>query len=288
MNTENAIEVQNLTKKYDGFLLDNISFQIPYGAITGFVGENGAGKSTTIKAILGLLKRDGGEIKILNHAPDESNSSWKEEIGVVFDDCNYPGDLKIPAIHNMLKHIYQTWDEHKFREYMLRFELPENKKVKEFSKGMKMKLSIAAALSHNSRILILDEATSGLDPVIRSEILDIFREFIEDESHAVFMSSHITSDIEKISDYIMLIHKGRLIFTENKDELIYNYGLVKCSQEQLKSIPEEMIVGMERGNFENRVLVKNKKALEGKELIIDRANIEDILVYIVKGEGRLK
>lgn len=288
MNTENAIEVQNLTKKYDGFLLDNISFQIPYGAITGFVGENGAGKSTTIKAILGLLKRDGGEIKILNHAPDESNSSWKEEIGVVFDDCNYPGDLEIPAIHNMLKLIYQTWDEHKFREYMLRFELPANKKVKEFSKGMKMKLSIAAALSHNSRILILDEATSGLDPVIRSEILDIFREFIEDESHAVFMSSHITSDIEKISDYIMLIHKGRLIFTENKDELIYNYGLVKCSQEQLKSIPEEMIVGMERGNFENRVLVKNKKALEGKELIIDRANIEDILVYIVKGEGRLK
>lgn len=288
MNIENAIEVKNLTKKYDGFLLDNISFQIPYGAITGFVGENGAGKSTTIKAILGLLKRDGGEIKILNHAPDESNSSWKEEIGVVFDDCNYPGDLEIPAIHNMLKLIYQTWDEHKFREYMLRFELPANKKVKEFSKGMKMKLSIAAALSHNSRILILDEATSGLDPVIRSEILDIFREFIEDESHAVFMSSHITSDIEKISDYIMLIHKGRLIFTENKDELIYNYGLVKCSQEQLKSIPEEMIVGMERGNFENRVLVKNKKALEGKELIIDRANIEDILVYIVKGEGRLK
>lgn len=288
MNTENAIVVKNLSKKYDGFLLDNISFQIPYGSITGFVGENGAGKSTTIKSILGLLKRDGGEIQILNRTPDESNNSWKEEIGVVFDDCNYPGDLKIPDIHNMLKHIYRTWDEHKFMEYMQRFELPMNKRVKEFSKGMKMKLSIAAALSHNSRVLILDEATSGLDPVIRSEILDIFREFIEDESHAVFMSSHITSDIEKISDYIMLIHKGRLLFTENKDELIYNYGLVKCSQEQMKLIPEEIIVGIERGSFENRVLVKNKKALEGKGLIIDRANIEDILVYIVKGSGKLK
>lgn len=288
MNTENAIVVKNLSKKYDGFLLDNISFQIPYGSITGFVGENGAGKSTTIKSILGLLKRDGGEIQILNRTPDESNNSWKEEIGVVFDDCNYPGDLKIPDIHNMLKHIYRTWDEHKFMEYMQRFELPMNKRVKEFSKGMKMKLSIAAALSHNSRVLILDEATSGLDPVIRSEILDIFREFIEDESHAVFMSSHITSDIEKISDYIMLIHKGRLLFTENKDELIYNYGLVKCSQEQMKLIPEEIIVGIERGSFENSVLVKNKKALEGKGLIIDRANIEDILVYIVKGSGKLK
>lgn len=288
MNTENAIVVKNLSKRYDGFLLDNISFQIPYGSITGFVGENGAGKSTTIKSILGLLKKDGGEIQILNHTPDESNNSWKEEIGVVFDDCNYPGDLKIPDIHNMLKHVYQTWDEHKFMEYMQRFELPMNKRVKEFSKGMKMKLSIAAALSHNSRVLILDEATSGLDPVIRSEILDIFREFIEDESHAVLMSSHITSDIEKISDYIMLIHKGRLLFTENKDELIYNYGLVKCSQEQMKLIPEEIIVGIERGSFENRVLVKNKKALEGKGLIIDRANIEDILVYIVKGSGKLK
>lgn len=288
MNTENAIEVKNLSKKYDGFLLDNISFQIPYGSITGFVGENGAGKSTTIKSILGLLKRDSGEIKVLNHTPDESNDSWKEEIGVVFDECNYPGDLKIPDIHHMLRLIYQTWDAHKFMEYMQRFELPTNKKVKEFSKGMKMKLSIAVALSHNSRVLILDEATSGLDPVIRSEILDIFREFIVDESHAVFMSSHITSDIEKISDYIMLIHKGRLLFTENKDELIYNYGLVKCSQEQMKSIPGEMIVGMERGSFENCVLVKNRKALEGKGLIIDRANIEDILVYIVKGSSGLR
>lgn len=234
MNIENAISVKNLTKQYDGFKLDNVSFQIPMGTIVGFVGENGAGKSTTIRAVLGLIPIEEGEIEILGHKIDRSKQegAWREQIGVVFDECNLPVSLKIKDIRHIMKNIYKTWDDDKFTGYLMRFEIPLNKKIKDLSKGMKMKLSIAVALSHDSRLLILDEATSGLDPVIRSEILDIFREFIEDEQHTVFLSSHITSDIEKIADYVMLIHKGKLLFTENKDELLYNYGVVKCSKEQ--------------------------------------------------------
>lgn len=286
MSVENAIEVKELTKSYEGFRLDNISFQVPYGSIVGFVGENGAGKTTTIKTILGLLQKESGEIEILNHAPEDKNNSWKEEIGVVFDECNLPADVKLRDIQKMYSRIYKTWEDGKFMDYMRAFDLPMEKKVKELSKGMKMKLSIAAALSHNTRLLILDEATSGLDPIIRNEMLDLFRNFIEDEKHAIFLSSHITSDIEKISDYIILIHKGKLILTENKDEMIYNYGVVKCTQEQLSMIPQEIIIGMERGRFGNSVLVKDKKRLEGTNLVIDRASVEDILVYMVKGSEK--
>ena len=198
----------------------------------------------------------------------------------------------------MLKNIYRTWDAKKFRDYMDRFEIPMNKKIKDLSKGMKMKLSIAAALSHDSRLLILDEATSGLDPVVRSEILDIFREFIEDEQHTIFLSSHITSDIEKIADYVMLIHKGRLLFTEDKDELLYNYGIVRCSKKQAERIPENLIVGKEVREYETSVLIKNKSRLEesgffreaqrqeGNTCVVDRAAIEDMLLYIVKSKGQ--
>lgn len=286
MSVENAIEVKELTKSYKGFQLDNISFQVPYGSIVGFVGENGAGKTTTIKTILGLLKKESGQIQILNHTPEDKDNSWKEEIGVVFDDCNLPGDLKIRDIQKMYSRIYQTWDNRRFLDYMSSFDLPMGKKIKELSKGMKMKLSIGAALSHNTKLLILDEATSGLDPVIRNEIMDLFRGFIEDEEHTIFLSSHITSDIEKISDYIMLIHKGKIILTENKDEIIYHYGIVRCTEEQILQIPQEIIVGIERGSFGSSVLVKDKTRLEGKKFVIDRASVEDILIYTVKGSVR--
>ena len=300
MSTENAISVQNLTKQYDGFELDNISFQIPTGSIVGFVGENGAGKSTTIMSILGLIPIDGGEIEVLDHKINqvEGDGLWKEQIGVVFDECNFPTVLKVKEIRSVMNSIYHTWNDEKFMNYIAQFDIPLNKKIKDLSKGMKMKLSIAVALSHDSRLLILDEATSGLDPVVRSEILDIFREYIEDEQHTVFISSHITSDIEKIADYVMLIHKGKLLFKENKDELLYNYGIIKCSKEQAVMIPKDIIVGKEENAFGISVLVKDINRM--KEIVafgeagrisensfaIERANIEDILLYIVKSEEK--
>lgn len=300
---KNAIEVKGLTKSYEGFSLDHVSFQIPYGSVVGFVGENGAGKSTTIKSILGVTPIEEGEIKLLEHIVTEGaeEESFKEQVGVVFDECNFPLELKIKHIGKMLQNIYRTWDDKKFEEYLTRFALPREKKIKELSKGMKMKLSIAAALSHDSRVLILDEATSGLDPVIRNEILDIFREFIEDETHAVFLSSHITSDIEKIADYIILIHKGRILFMENKDELIYRYGIVRCKHGQEARIPEDIIVGKEKNEFAVNVLINDRSRLERisstegeeeeaaeKEWIIDRAGIEDILLYVVHAEEKMQ
>lgn len=297
---ENAITVKNLTKKYEGFKLNNISFQIPTGTIVGFIGENGAGKSTTILSMLGLIPVDAGEMEVLGHQIllEEKEGTWKEQIGVVFDDCNLPAVLKVKEVQSIMKSIYRTWDTDKFWNYVETFELSPDKKIKELSKGMKMKLSIAIALSHNSRLLILDEATSGLDPVIRSEILDIFREFIENERHTVFLSSHITSDIEKIADYVMLIHKGQLLFTESKDELLYHYGVVRCTREQAALIPEEIIVGREETMFETSILVndiqrmKDGGFLEKAEQmsksrpVIDKANIEDILLYIARTEEK--
>lgn len=298
MMTQNAVEIRNLTKRYNGFCLDNISFQIPWGCVVGFIGENGAGKSTTIKAMLGLLPFEEGEINVAGHKIREESGTddWREQIGVVFDECNFPAELRVKHISKSMKYIFRTWDEQRFSEYLIRFDLPLNKKVKELSKGMKMKLSIAAALSHDSRILILDEATSGLDPVVRNEILDIFREFVEDERHAVFISSHITSDIEKIADYIMLIHKGKLLLYENKDELIYHYGIVRCTGQQADRIPEELIKGKWENSFETSVLVKDRTLFEGDGLealmensrdarpVLDKVTIEDILVYMVKNE----
>lgn len=297
---ENAITVKNLTKKYEGFKLNNISFQIPTGTIVGFIGENGAGKSTTILSMLGLIPVDAGQMEVLGNQilSEEKEGTWKEQIGVVFDDCNLPAVLKVKEVQSIMKSIYRTWDTDKFWNYVETFELSPHKKIKELSKGMKMKLSIAIALSHNSRLLILDEATSGLDPVIRNEILDIFREFIENEHHTVFLSSHITSDIEKIADYVMLIHKGQLLLTESKDELLYHYGVVRCTREQAALIPEEIIVGREETMFETSILVKDiQRMKEGGFLekaeqisksrpVIDKANIEDILLYIAKSEEK--
>ncbi len=293
---ENVITVKNLTKRYEGFTLDNVSFQIPEGAVVGFVGENGAGKSTTMRAILGLVSADKGEVEILEHRIGEKDQSWREQIGVVFDECNFPGVLKVKYIQKILRNMYRSWDDEKFLKFVTRFELPLDKAVKDLSRGMKMKLSIAVSLSHDSRILILDEATSGLDPVIRNEILDIFREFIEDGKHTVFLSSHITSDIEKIADYIMLIHNGKLLFIENKDEILYNYCIVRCSKKQAELIPEELIMGKEENEFGVSVLVKNKGrllessfesragAVDESRIVFDRAGVEDILIYLVKKE----
>ncbi len=295
---ENAIVVKNLTKKYAGFTLNNISFEVPTGSVVGFIGENGAGKSTTIQALLGIIVPDGGEAWLMGHkvSRKESDESWREQVGVVFDECNFHWELKIRQVQKILGNIYRTWDNGKFLKYAEKFALPLDKKVKELSKGMRMKLSIAAALCHDSKVLILDEATSGLDPVVRSEILDIFRELIEDGEHTIFISSHITSDIEKISDYVMLIHKGELLLSENKDDILYNYAIVRCTKQQASLIPEDIVVGREEGQYEVSVLVRDKRRLlennfkEKAELVssgsfaIDRAGVEDVLLYIVKAK----
>lgn len=280
---EYAIEVQGLTKHYPGFTLDNVSFSVPAGSIVGFIGENGAGKSTTIKALLRLIRPEEGEISLLGKKDGAAFREIKEQIGAAFDESYFPDNLRIKDVDRIMRSIFKTWESDKFLSYCRRFELPGKKTVKEFSRGMKMKLSIAAALSHQTKLLILDEATSGLDPVVRSEILDIFQEFIQEEDHTVFLSSHITSDIERIADYILLIHKGRILLFEDKDTLLYEYGIVRCTREQADRLDQKQVVGRRENQFETEVLVKNVRELqENPGLVVDRASLEDILLFTVK------
>lgn len=277
---EYALTLQHVSKSYGDFSLKDISLQLPAGCIMGFIGENGAGKSTTIKLILDLIARDSGSIRILGHDNKKALESIKEHIGVVFDESCYPENLSAKDINTVLKNIYKTWDEGKYLGFLHRFSLPKNKPVKDFSKGMKMKLSIATALSHDSKLLILDEATSGLDPIVRDEILDVFLEFIQDEQHSVFMSSHITSDLEKICDYITFIHKGRIIFSEPKDELLDTYGVLKCSEQELKKLDPLIVKGVRKHQFGVEALVL-KNHVRGN-YPIDAANLETIMLFTVK------
>ena len=212
----NALIIDSLTKKYRNFVLDNVSFNVPCGTIVGLIGENGAGKSTTIKAILGLIQKDAGQITILGKREKDIDFAIRNQIGVVFDGNNFPNTLTPKKLNALMKKIYPEWNENKFFSSLKRLSIPDNKKVKTFSKGMKMKLSIAVAFSHNSKLLILDEATSGLDPVVRDDILDMFLDFVQNETHSILVSSHITGDLEKIADYIVFIHNGKVIFSESK------------------------------------------------------------------------
>lgn len=276
---EYALKLENVTKEYKDFKLDNISVNVPRGVIMGFIGENGAGKSTTIKLILDLLRRDAGIITVLGTDVCELKSI-KEKIGVVMDESCFPENLNVEEINKIMKRIYSTWNEERFFEYMKKFSIVERKPVKEYSRGMKMKLSIAVALSHDSEILIMDEATSGLDPIVREEILDIFLDFIQDETHSIFMSSHIISDLEKICDYITFIHKGRIIFSEPKDVLIDDYGILKCSEEELKEVSPGAVKGIRKNKFGVEALVL-KNEISARH-VVDRANIEDIMLFCVK------
>lgn len=282
---EYALKVENLTKKYPDFLLDKVSFNVPKGNIVGLIGENGAGKSTTLNAILEIIKRDSGDIYILNGKKNELSKEIKEEIGVVFDGNNFPEDLTPIKVNNVLKRIYKNWEENKYLELMKQFSLPLNKKIKNFSKGMKMKLSISVALSHKAKFLILDEATSGLDPVVRDDILDILLDFIQDEEHSILMSSHITSDLEKVADYIVFIHQGKTIFQETKDNLIYNYGIVKCNNEDFNKLDKKDIVKYRKLDYSYEILIKDKAEISKKysDLVIDNIKIEDIMLMYVKG-----
>ncbi|MCM1164544.1 MAG: ABC transporter ATP-binding protein [Lachnospiraceae bacterium] len=277
---DNCIEVRNITRTYPQFSLKNVSFNVPRGSVVGFIGENGAGKSTTIKAILGLLKKGEGSITVLGENADELSPATKEKIGVVFDGLSFPENLTVKQLDKVMRGVYKTWSSERFFGYMSKFELPLDKRFKSFSRGMVMRLSIAAALSHDTQLLILDEPTSGLDPVMRSEILDIFLEFMQDENHSILISTHITSDLEHIADYICFIHKGEIVFTEERNEMIERHRILKCTDEQLARIAKEDIIGVRRGRFQNEVLTTN--AAKYPDIPADAPSIEEIMVFYVK------
>lgn len=276
-----ALNLENVTKRYAGFTLDNISLSLPQGCIMGFIGENGAGKSTTIKLILDLIRRDAGTISVLGR---ENNglAEVKEHLGVVLDESCFPENLFTRNVARVLQKIFKTWDEKKYWALCDQFALPRAKAIRDYSKGMKMKLSIAAALAHDTRLLILDEATSGLDPIVRDEILDVFLEFIQDERNSIFMSTHIVSDLEKVSDYITLIHKGKIVFSQNKDELLDSYGILKCGEQEFQALNPLAVKGMRRNSFGVEALVLRNQV--PGSLTVDRASIEEIMLYYIKGE----
>lgn len=278
----NALEVKNLNKSYKGFNLDNVSFSLPQGVIMGLIGENGAGKSTTIKLIMNSIRRDSGDITVLGKDNNTDFTRTKEDIGVVLDEAYYPECMTPVQINKCLKYTYRNWSEKQFFDYMEKFGLPLKKSFKEFSRGMKMKLSIAVAMSHDAKLLILDEATSGLDPMAREEILNIFFDYTREENHTILISSHIISDLEKLCDYITFIHKGKVLFSEEKDQLLEDYAILRCGNEDLKRIPKEQILGKRSSAYSTEVLVKRSKEL--KEFNLDKAGVEDIILLMTKKE----
>ncbi|HJK82105.1 MAG TPA: ABC transporter ATP-binding protein [Methanocorpusculum sp.] len=283
---EYAINVTGLCKSYQDFALDNVSFAVPKGSIMGFIGENGAGKSTTIKAMLNLIHRDAGTVEILGMDLDGHEKEIKERIGVVFDECCFHDNLTPADISKILGNIYQNWDGRLYQKCLAQFGLDEKKKIKEFSRGMKMKLGIAAALAHRPDVLILDEATSGLDPIVREEILDIFLDFIQDENHAILISSHITSDLDKIADYLTFIHHGRIILSSGRDDLMDSMGIVKCGTEELEKIEQDQIIRYRKNQFGCEVLIRNKRsfAVGHPEMVIDPVTTEAIMLFYSRGE----
>ena len=279
-----ALIISGLTKTYKDFMLNGVSFSVPCGSIVGLIGENGAGKSTTINAVLGLIQKEAGSICVLGK--EQPDNEIKEQIGVVFDGNNYPEIFSTRKLNRVMKDIYHSWEEHTFLNLLKKFSLPTDKPIKQFSKGMKMKLAIAVALSHNSKLLILDEATSGLDPVIRDDILDILLDFAQDETHSILISSHITTDLEKIADYIVFIHEGQVVFSKLKDELIEQYGIIKCGAAQFEALDKLDIIVYRKMDYEWQVLVADRVAMKKKypKTLIDSVSIDEIMLLYVKGE----
>ncbi len=284
----NALEVSHLTKDYGSFKLDDVSFTVPGGTIMGLIGENGAGKSTTIKCILNLIHRDGGEISVFGRDAVRDERAVKTQIGVVLDESSFHEALNPVQIGKILSKLHPNWDGKCYGDYLRKFELPEKKAVKTFSRGMKMKLSIAAAFGAKPRLLILDEATSGLDPVVRDEILDEFLNFIQDEDHAILISSHITSDLEKAADYVTYLHKGRVVLSEAKDELLDTYGKLVCGRSDLERVDRSLLAGSRVGQFGCEALVKNRHTFVRRYpgLTVDPITLEDIMVFTGKGDAQ--
>ncbi len=279
----NAVEVRNLTKSYSGFKLDNVSFALPSGCIMGLVGENGAGKSTTIKLILDMLKKDGGEVEIFGQNACRNIKALKEDIGVVLDDVGIPELLNAGEVGKIMKYTFRNWSESDYGENLKRLSVPTDKPFKEFSRGMKMKLGIAIALSHNAKLLILDEATSGLDPVVRDDVLNIFNEFTRDENHSVLISSHIVSDLEKLCDYIGFLHKGKLTLFEEKDALLSEYGVIHCAESRLSELGPGSVIHKSVSPYGAEAVVKRGKI--PPDIAVSPISIEDLFVQMAKEEA---
>lgn len=278
----NALEIKDLTKKYDDFTLDHLNLTLPSGCIMGLIGENGAGKSTTMKLILNMIRKDEGSITILGRDNIKEERLTKEEIGVVLDEVGLPDCVTAKQVGNIMKHTFRTWNREEYERLVKEFKLSADKQFKDYSRGMKMKLGLAIALSHNSKLLILDEATSGLDPVARDEVLELLSDFTRDENHSILISSHIVSDLEKLCDYIAFIHQGKLLLCEEKDLLLGEYGIVRCDAKELENLDPDAIL-------QKRVTPYGAQAIVKRELVpshmqVGQIDIEELFIYMIKEE----
>lgn len=283
---DNILEIKNLVKSYKNFTLDNTTFNVKRGSVMGFIGPNGSGKSTTIKLIMNLIKKDSGSINIFGMDNLKHEKEIKQKIGFVYDENFYYEELNIFEMKNILRPFYKDWDDSLFEKYIKEFELPKKSKIKSLSKGMKMKFSLAIALSHKAELIIMDEPTAGLDPVFRSAFLDILYNIIQDENVSIIFSTHLTSDLEKIADYITFINKGKLVFSEAKDRITENYGLVKGNKELLDNDTRREFVSIKETPFGFEALTKDitkARKIFKETVIIERASLEDIVVYTVRG-----
>ena len=273
----NELEIKNLTKSYSGFKLDNLNLTLPSGCIMGLIGENGAGKSTTIKLILDMIHKDSGTISIFGK---DNVELTKEDIGVVMDEVGIPECLTTVQVGKIMKNTFKNWDENEYSRLLTKLAIPDNKEFKDFSRGMKMKLGIAIAMSHNSKLLILDEATSGIDPVVRDEVVEMFSDFTRDENHAVLISSHIVSDLEKLCDYVVFLHKGKVLLCEEKDELLAKYGLIHCTAEELQKIPKEAVKHKKENPYGVEAMVL--RSAVSADISISQISMEELFVFIIK------
>ena len=279
----NAIEIKGLCKSYGDFSLDRLDLTLPGGCVMGLVGENGAGKTTTIKLILGLIHKDAGTVKILGRDNSVELELTKEDIGVVLDEIGMTGCLTAGQIDRIMALTYKRWNSEQFFAYLDKLSVPENKQFREMSRGTKMKLGIAVALSHGAKLLILDEATGGLDPVVRDEVISLFSDFTRAEDHAILMSSHIVSDLEKLCDYIAFLHKGRLLLCEEKDRLYEEYGIIRCPVDTLESLDPAAVVGKKLGPYGAEAIVRRGEVPSGIQ--IRPIDIEELFIFMVKEAG---
>lgn len=279
---ENALEISGLCKQYKGFALKDVSFTLPSGCVMGLVGENGAGKTTTLKAVLNLIHRDAGTIRVLGQDNIREERAVKERIGVVLEDGCFLNTMNARQVDVLMGKAYQNWHSEQFFGFLKRFGIDESKKIKDYSKGMRMKVNIAAAMSHDAELLIMDEPTSGLDPVVRDEVLDLFYDFMQDDGHSILLSSHITSDLDKIADYITFIHGGNVVLSEPRDVLLDTYGVLRCTAEQLAALDPAAIRGKRAGAFGCEALVRRDGVPQGWP--VEPVNIEQVMLFLTRGK----
>ena len=276
----NALEIKNLSKSFSGFKLDNLNLTLPSGCIMGLIGENGAGKSTTIKLILDMLHKDSGTIKILGRDNQDNIYLTKEDIGVVMDEVGIPECLNAKQVGKIMRYTFRNWNDEEYANYLKKLSVPVDKPFKEFSRGMKMKLGIAIAMSHDSKLLLLDEATSGLDPVVRDEVVEMLSEFTRDENHSILISSHIVSDLEKLCDYVAFLHKGKLLLCEEKDRLLGEYGIIHCTAEQLSELDSKAVKHKKETPYGVEAIVLRDNI--PNDMKISPISIEELFIFMVK------